>query len=297
MFNDREENRKIVKKLASELRASQNVVKTLKDYEPFFETSYAIGSLFSILKYNPADHSISSTFSLPEIHSLLSSLLFDIPGPNHTDSSLFEDASLHTMWSGGANSQFSKSVRHISKRNNRKILLRDISFRVKRLLDESKTSDYLTIVDKLAKEHDFSIQQNIKRRAYDAINVMLAAGLLSKEGKHVEILHNRENDPFEEKRRKLRTRLEKFSAYKNLCWRNAESNKKAEILFLPVHLIYASAEFSYRLTSTERGCELTVTSYGQIRFIEEADVVRQIQFDKKLKVVPQEVYNLVNSLY
>lgn len=63
--------------------------------------------------------------------------------------------------------------------------LRNLSYRVKKIIEEEQQTTYRFVAEKLVKENNESNkdEQNVKRRVYDALNVLIAVGVIIKKKK------------------------------------------------------------------------------------------------------------------
>ena len=132
--------------------------------------------------------------------------------------------------------------------------LKSLTIQVKQILATHRNISYQEVASILTKEavsgsgnERIREEKNIKRRVYDAINVLIAAGVLDKDEKGVfmksstekfdssdleeEVLTLREN--VRQKRAQLTELLNRFLAVQNLIHRNAQNKDAGEILPFP----------------------------------------------------------------
>jgi hypothetical protein len=79
-------------------------------------------------------------------------------------------------------------------------------------------------------------EKNILRRVYDALNVLIAAGAVAKNGNEYEWVE-RGNEALKEKRLKLKTLKEKLNAAQGLMKRNKEAEGGESSLKFPLFFV------------------------------------------------------------
>lgn len=319
MFDDSQYDRIMIKNLLDDLASSQNPIETLEKYETLTGTSYLLSSLFEMIDLNSPPESFQLPSFLKGVQTACKTLLENSPphlsfhskppilslthNASHIDihsksggnSLELYECCVTAIWSEDSTqpSSFSSPV---SRSRNTLISLREISSKVHQIMRAKPTNDPVAIADQIVKElgeTEVNIKKNIKRRAYDAINVMLAAGVVQKDGKSLYTVRSDENDVLREKRRMLRNLIETFSAYKNLLWRNSENFKRNEIITLPVMIYKLTGTCSYSMHNIAERCLVNVKSSQKIKSISEIEILKAIDFKNKSRVVPQEVYNLI----
>lgn len=314
MFDEREYDRNMIQNLLEDLQASQNPIETLRKYEALTGTSISLSSLFELIDLNSPPEAPQLPSFLKEIQTACEILLkknatdltsaskpqvlpsaFLIDTHSKTNPLGLCESSMNIILSEDS-TQLSIFNSPLSRSKNAFISLKRISSKVYEIVRKRSTIDPVSVANQLVKEvgeTETNIQKNIKRRAYDAINVMLASGVVQKDGRNLYTIKNNANDALSEKRSKLRNLIETFSAYKNLTWRNSESFNRKEMIKLPALVYSLTGAFTYSVQTTTEGCLMTVQSTRELRSIAEIDILKTIGFKKKSKVVPQEVYNLI----
>ena len=119
--------------------------------------------------------------------------------------------------------------------------LKVLSWKVKEIVDRFGSSTYQEVADCLVKELDESDgdmkdEKNIRRRVYDALNVLIAVGVLKKTSKRVEPLHKPAVNTGD-KVKKLKEVTNKFLKLKGLIERNKGMKRGFQNLFLPFDLV------------------------------------------------------------
>lgn len=62
--------------------------------------------------------------------------------------------------------------------------LRDLSYKVKKIIECESQTTYRFVADKLVQaDSEQKVEQNVKRRVYDALNVLIAVGVIIKKNK------------------------------------------------------------------------------------------------------------------
>lgn len=170
---------------------------------------------------------------------------------------LFEESSLTTMW-GETTPSTNKKIEllctppstTLRSRNG----LKALSWRVKEIVERYGSATYKDVADELLQElqtiqgeEDFKDEKNVRRRVYDALNVLIAAEILQKRGKQVESkirstfrtsfkLEN-SSDTYTAKRKMLKKLSQNYIAIKNLIERNKNLERNQDKLKLPVFLV------------------------------------------------------------
>ena len=119
--------------------------------------------------------------------------------------------------------------------------LKILSWKVKEIVERLGSSTYQEVADSLVKETeefegDSKDEKNIRRRVYDALNVLIAAGVLVKNNKKVEVL-KKKIDPSIEKMKKFKEITEKFFILKAIIDRNRSLKNPTHPVFLPFYLV------------------------------------------------------------
>lgn len=317
MFDERQYDRNMIQNLLEDLQTSQNPIETLRKYETLTGTSVSLSLLFEMIDLNSPPEVPQLPSFLKEIQTACE-ILLKKNATNLTSASKLQvlpsiqttflsdthsktnplglcESSMNTILSEDS-TQLSIFNSPLSRSKSAFISLKKISSKVYEIVRKRPTIDPISIANQLVKEvgeTETNIQKNIKRRAYDAINVMLASGIVQKDGKNLHTPKNNANDALYEKRVKLRNLIDTFSAYKNLTWRNSESFNRKEMIKLPALVYSLTGAFTYSVNTTTKGCLMTVKSARELKSITEIDILKAIEFKKKSKVVPQEVYNLI----
>ena len=112
--------------------------------------------------------------------------------------------------------------------------LKVLSARVKSILLSKRLNSYREVAQELIKELNIvskTEEKNILRRVYDALNVLIAAGAVAKNGNEYEWVEcvecvEPENEILKEKRLKLKALKEKLTAAQGLMKRNKQEEEK-----------------------------------------------------------------------
>ena len=117
--------------------------------------------------------------------------------------------------------------------------LKILSFEVRNFLIGKKMTSYQEIADFIAGNGVVENEKNVRRRVYDVINVLTAAGIFQKRGKAVCILDANEgkNIDINKKRNKLRKLVRTYDNYIKLISRNQTHPNYREAIRLPFDII------------------------------------------------------------
>jgi hypothetical protein len=136
--------------------------------------------------------------------------------------------------------------------------LRHLTSLVRDVVSTNRSTSYKEVAVKLikkliiAKGHDrIREEKNVRRRVYDAINVLIAAGVLEKHGKNVTLREDRDSVGFEEtreqfedklasvrqKQAELQELLKKYVSIKHLLQRNSLNPAKTPRISFPFIIV------------------------------------------------------------
>ena len=122
--------------------------------------------------------------------------------------------------------------------------LKVLSWKVKEIVNKNGNSSYQEVADCLVKElneTELKDEKNIRRRVYDALNVLISVGVLSKQSKKVQPLKKNNQNKLH-KIKYLKALTEKYLLLKGLIERNKFLKKSFKSLFLPFSLISVSKQ-------------------------------------------------------
>jgi hypothetical protein len=154
------------------------------------------------------------------------------------------------------------------------------------------------IIDKLTRTTpNLSGQETIRRRIYDVINVLSAAGVVDKVGKQI-VWHGGRRAPnarpnaapratgdddarIAAKERMLRDKVSLLTLYKALIKRNFAHEPAADVLGLPVILLGIKDADKTTFTQSLNRCELEVRSTGGLVFMAPSEILQKINLERK----------------
>lgn len=151
-------------------------------------------------------------------------------------------------------------------------------------------------------------EKSIRRRVYDALNVLVAAGLIIKKGKkvfsrngHAEFtkpIDGAEDDALKEKRMHLKRLAQKFSAMKNLYERNSMRSKVVEIIPYPLSVIVLPSQSSYEVKMKRSGsrANASINIVGEFDIVSNDGILKQMGMHLKSNNLPQELKYLCGTL-
>ena len=216
---------------------------------------------------------------------------------------IFEATSLNTLWSEDTSSspiKTSGSVRVPTTTQRSKNGLKVLSWKVKEIVERLGSSTYQEVADILVKETEevegaAKDEKNIRRRVYDALNVLIAVGVLQKNNKKVEPLARSES-PAVEKLKKLKEIAERYLMIKALVERNREAKESVQAVYLPFTLVVVG-----RKTEKPARVQANFQSTGvSIRVDQEflvhcsEDFITKINIEINYSELPVQLYSLFN---
>lgn len=211
---------------------------------------------------------------------------------------LFEETSLSTLWS-----ETTQTFSPPPKSTNDSIALpstprsrnglKSISWKVREIVAQQGVTSYKAVADELLCDLDISQdalrdEKNIRRRVYDALNVLIAADILEKKGKLVSLrAHNYvkkapETDSMLNKRQKLKELVDQYSSTKGLVSRNMKKCTNTQIFKIPFVVVMTSDT-----VKSELNLDMRVTSKGidtSLRFVKPFEVLTSYEVITKMSL-------------
>lgn len=137
-----------------------------------------------------------------------------------------QDSSLSTLWS------------ECSVQKGRKTL-KELSLLVKEFIESRGHCTYKEVADEIVGRESCENEKNIRRRVYDAINVLTAANIFEKKGKQVCIVEEKCNltRSVDKKKEKLRELAKKFEKLTGVINRNKVSPNYRQAVQLPFIIV------------------------------------------------------------
>lgn len=208
---------------------------------------------------------------------------------------LLEVASLNSLWSDCTRASPNVPRTPIPKTVRCQKGLKMLSWRVKDVVEKLKSSTYQEIADYLVmKTEDDEIEskdeKNIRRRVYDALNVLISAGVLHKVNKKVQVVKNVPN-PDTEKAKKLKGLTEKFLMLKCVIERNQARKRNNQGIFLPFNLIVTGkkAEKSISVSiGLHRNCA-KIKINQEFSILNSDELLRKMNLSVNFESVPAEL--------
>jgi hypothetical protein len=175
-----------------------------------------------------------------------------------------------------------------------RLCLKDLAphtLEVMRELESTTSEDIATLtIDKLLRSNpNLTSQDTIRRRIYDVINVLSAAGVIDKVGKQIiwhggrrPVLHSAAPKAADEsgiavKEKALRDKVSLLTLYKALIKRNFSREPGPDALPLPVILIGIRDKTQATFTQALNRCDLEIRSHKDLIFMAPSDILRNIR--------------------
>ena len=203
--------------------------------------------------------------------------------------------------------------------------LKILSARVREVVKGEGSITYKQVADRLMREEkeaeagNAKEEKNVRRRVYDALNVLIAAGMLRKLGKFIswrtEPLRKTTKRAKEASRQlqeqvqdlqaqviakadTLRDLVRRLTLLQALIMRNQEAGLSGEKMPFPVLLLATgdTADNSMTLISSPKGNRLTVKFYNEIRVLGDVDFIPMLGLSPVgMETVPKEVQRLLDA--
>lgn len=225
----------------------------------------------------------------------------------------FEDQSLNYLW----NEQDASAPMTLStiiktppnttyrSRNG----LKALSWRVREIVETQRITNYKEVADELLKDLNVSTsaspqrdEKNVRRRVYDALNVLIAASILRKTGKEVAAsaplpplrLDADEFDHLQLKRGRLRCLIEEYTALKNLYERNSMQTRVVQTVPYPLALIALCRGSKYEITLTKcpPHTRALVRITGNFELMHDMSILKRMGLHKRTIDLPTELKTL-----
>lgn len=174
--------------------------------------------------------------------------------------------------------------------------LKALSWKVKDIVERLGSSTYQEVADCLVREEiDLKAEKNIRRRVYDALNVLIAVGVLKKDLKTVEPIRKLQINT-QEKVKNLKKMTGKFLRLKAVIKRNKESKRNHQNLYMPFNLVAVpkDGETQAKITMNLHRNN-AILRFDQNFVVKDCDEVLKyldLEFDNDW--VPKDVYLLCN---
>lgn len=196
--------------------------------------------------------------------------------------------------------------------------LRSVSLRVKEILRQKGKSSYRDIADVLVHQLELPAwadkpkeEKNIRRRVYDALNVLIAAGVMSRDGRDILMLRADASNPTDDdeelkqiklsvmqKRQKLRDLAYNSMSLKQLFARN-KNQETSERIDFPFIVLATEDSADNRLSiSSSPTCRKIRMSFVKEAFsIGDSDIVKMLRFQRpwNTDALPSVVRQLLND--
>jgi hypothetical protein len=243
--------------------------------------------------------SFTQTFFDNNIHFLSDPV--DLALESHKQETM-EASSLNSLWGEFKTSSPAKTPSKTSapkttvrSKNGLKIL----SWKVKEIVERLGSSTYQEVADSLVKETeeyegDSRDEKNIRRRVYDALNVLIAAGVLVKNNKKVEVIR-RKVDPSLEKIRKMKEVTEKFLTLQALIERNRYLKNSTHSVFLPFYLVVVEKknDKSVQVLASLQKNQASVKVNHDFLIQHSDELLKKLNFQVNFSYFPPENYGFV----
>lgn len=157
--------------------------------------------------------------------------------------------------------------------------LKNLSFRVYEILKDVNGIHYDEICNRILMEARGD-EGNVKRRIYDILNVLVAAGLLCKEQDKNFCLNPRWNGgSILKKRERANLLLEESNFKQKLVLRNMENKTGASVFPLPVLCFRVAGKYQYNLANKGKTSQLTLKSDVPIETIQELALLKKVKYN------------------
>ena len=142
-------------------------------------------------------------------------------------SPLFQDLSRSTLWSDGGTCKKEQKT------------LKQLSSEVKSIVYLMKNCTYKQVADNIVGNQPLDNEKNVRRRVYDAINVLTSVGILEKNGKQIYYIQKNEevHKNIQQKKEALEKIVKKYENLKRIIERNKEKPNYREAIQIPFFIV------------------------------------------------------------
>jgi len=238
---------------------------------------------------------------------------------------MFDDTSLMDFWGNitpqkpmKIDLEFETPCKSVDLEGRSSKGLRSVSLRVKEILRRKGKSSYKDVADVLVQQLDLppwadksKEEKNIRRRVYDALNVLIAAGIMGRDGRDIVMLNTEPSAPSEDdeelkqlkmavmqKRQKIRELAYNYMGVKQLISRNKLQNTDERIDFPFIVLATEDSPDNSLYITANSTCQKVNLSFKKEAFtIGDSDLVKMMPFQKpwNFDLLPHGVRQLVKE--
>lgn len=276
--------------LIQELNSSVTANEILSRYEPYKDDPLLV-PLYSIY-FQVKSQSFYSSLAL----SLIKAGDFEV-NLEKINENLVLLPGISEIMNESANRSECNKVKFI-KRDQKS--LKKLSFEVKNIVAEKKNCTYKEVADTMAQKESQENERNIRRRVYDAINVLTAIGVLKKKGKFISFVGKNEEmvKKVEKKRGMLKMAVRKYENYLGIITRNQANPTYRNSIPFPFLIILQSKNVTFTKASikTEVSPASTkLSSNKKIKFLSAYQILHHLKIlPQPLPCLSPEVYTLLN---
>lgn len=226
---------------------------------------------------------------------------FLMSAPKTNDDSSSRSDIEQTTTSGNTNSPSLELDRELSSGPFKtKVALKVLSGLVISILREKEKMKNKHLVDEVVKELNFQeasrVEKGIRRRIYDVVNVLVAAGKVEKIEnilyyKPAEDACSKDETILLQKRARMDKLSENIALLSSLCKKNKRQDRYCDKLFFPSSVLALSKRARFEVEESESSLALTVR--GQFKHSTELEILRILHSRGHLTIIkfPKKLYS------
>ena len=175
----------------------------------------------------------------------------------------FEETGIEMFWndSPALPNQLLTTMQHSLKTKSRnETSLRTLSWQIKEIVTHRRKTTYKEVandlVARLGEARNLCLaknERNVRRRVYDALNVLVAAGVFAKEGNTLlakpRVRREPQSDQLKEKHERLQELVESYVATRHLFERNNMQVRSGAVVPYPTSVVTVAKDSQYDLES------------------------------------------------
>jgi hypothetical protein len=229
----------------------------------------------------------SAKFSPPPFRSLSVNPNLEPCAEDNPLSPVFQDLSRSTLWSeGGTGSKDQKT-------------LKQLSFEVKSIVYLMKNCTYKEVADSIVGKQILDNEKNVRRRVYDAINVLTSVGIFEKRGKQIYYIQKNEevHKNVLSKKEALKKVVKKYDSLNAIICRNKEKANYRQAVQMPFFLVVGKKGVIFIqaiMKTQQQGNEFKVLSNKKLKVVKSVSILHLFKLPVS-QSLPSEVYQLIVS--
>ena len=204
-----------------------------------------------------------------------------------------EDSSLSAMWS-----ECSVPTEQKEPQKPKSHSLKALSFQIKQIVQKQENASYKSVSEEVLSRLNCSSsnEKNVRRRIYDALNVLVAVGIFEKTYKKFKPKDTQEVPNIETKKSELLKLAEYYNTVKNIVCRNKGTSSTSQKCYLPFKLLVVGKQNSpVNIETSIRGKVTKIAVGSNYRILDSKEVVNLVHLNQAECFVPPEIWEVCKT--